>query len=112
EGQGQIMGRFAFGAPLAPFHATDAFAADHVGPGTGHGDLNLSTVEVDQHFALRSLTAGPEIKIDQLLIVALHEVNFDSLDAPFLELVKRLVKLVVERLPHYPKNEADILLLR
>ena len=96
------MLRFGFGAPLAPFHAANPFAADHVGPGAGHGDLTLSAMKIDQHVALRGFTAGLVIKVDQLLIVALHEINFDSFDSPFLELVQRLIKFVVETFSRQP----------
>ena len=50
------------------------------------------------------------IKVDDRLIIALHEINFDSLDPPFLKLIERGLKLIVERLPGHPQNDGDILL--
>ena len=90
------MLRLGFGAPLAPLHSPNPFAADHVGPGAGHGDLALSSVKIDQHFALGGLAARLVIEVDQLLIVALHEINLDALDPPLLKLVERLIKFIVE----------------
>ena len=69
-------------APFAPFHAADPLTADHVGPGARHGDLSLTTVEIDKHVALGRFHADLVIVIDQQLVVALHKVNFDSLNSP------------------------------
>ena len=45
----------------------------------------LSAVKIDQHVALGRFAAGLVIEVDQLLVVALHEINLDALDAPFLQ---------------------------
>src|SRR5205085_11922890 len=80
KGQGDVMLWLGFGAPFAPFHASTPFAADHVGPGPGHGYLALPSMKINQHLPLGGLAASLVVEIDQLLIVALHEINFDALD--------------------------------
>ena len=37
KGRVMLCCGFGFGAPLAPFQASDAFATDHIRPGAGHG---------------------------------------------------------------------------
>src|ERR1700730_2398004 len=97
-------------SPLAPFQTSHPFATDHVGPGPCHGDLTLPTMKINQHFALSGLAAHLVVEVDQLLIIPLHEVNFDALDPPLLELIESGVKLIIERLPDNPQDDADVLL--
>src|SRR6267378_2053882 len=66
---------------------------------------------VNQHSALAGFTTDLVIKVNHRLIIALHEINLDAFDAPLLKLSEGWLKLIVERLPHYPQNNADILLL-
>ena len=102
------MGWFGFRAPFAPLHPANTFATDHVGPRAGHGDLFLPAVKINQHLAFRSFAADFMVEVDQQLIVALHEIDFDTLDAPLGVLLESGDQLIVERLPDYPKNDAHV----
>src|SRR5207245_8579695 len=55
-----------------------------------------------------SLHAAPT----QIYTLSLHDaLPIYSFDAPFGKLFERRLKLIVERLPDHPKNDADVFLL-
>ena len=105
------MFRLGFHAPLTPFEASHPFRVDEVRPGARHGGGLLVTVKVNEHFALGRFAADFMIVVDQQLVTSLHEVDLNSFDAPFGKLFERRLKLIVERLPDHPKNDADVFLL-
>src|SRR5207253_5191879 len=100
ERKRDVVFRLGVRAPLAPLHSANAFAADHVGPRAGHGDLFLPAVKIDEHLALRGFAAHLIVEIDQLLVVALHEIDLDSFDSPLRVLIERWNQLIVERFPY------------
>ena len=112
ERQAHIVFGLGFPAPLAPFHSAHAFCIDQVRPGASHACGLLVAMEINQHVALRGLAANFMVIVHHQLVAALHKVNFDSFDSPFLELVERGSHLIVQRFPRGPKNQPDILLLR
>src|SRR5467141_4733061 len=106
KGKRDVVLWFGVGAPFAPLHPANSFSTDHVGPRAGHGDLFLPTVKIDEHFTFGGFAANFMVEVDQQLIVALHEVDFDSLDAPLSILIESRDQLIVERLPNHPKNDS------
>src|SRR5262249_311618 len=80
------------------------------GPGTGKRSRTLGAVEVHKHFAFGAFGTQLMIEIHQQLVVALHEVNFDSLDSPLGVLIEGGPHLVGEGFPDYPKDYADVFL--
>jgi hypothetical protein len=65
-----------------------------------------------QHFALGRFSTDFMVVVDQNLIAALHEINFDSLDTPFLILIQRGNQLIIQRFPYHPQYHANIFLFR
>src|SRR5215471_12848547 len=93
------------------FHSLDAFGAYQVWPGPGHNRWPDPSMKIDQQLSISRLAAQSVVEIDHELIVPLHEIDLDAFDSPLLELVERRLELVVQRLPHAPENDSDILLL-
>ena len=96
------MGRLRFPTPFAPLHAANAFRVDQVRPRSRHHRRFLVAMEIYQHVALGGLAAHLIEVVDHDLIAALHEVHFNSLDPPLIELIQRGNQLVVECLPRGP----------
>src|SRR5215467_7304000 len=93
------------------FHSLDAFGADQVWPGPGHNRWPDPSMKIDQQLSISRLAAQSVVEIDHELIVPLHEIDLDAFDSPLLELIERRLELVIQRLPHAPENDPDILLL-
>ena len=53
-------------------------------------------MKIHEHFALRCFAADFMVEVDQQLIVPLHEIDFDSLDAPLRILIESGDQLVVD----------------
>jgi len=88
--------RFGLCAPLAPLHSANSLRADQVRPCTRHRGRFLVPVKIDQHFALRGFEADPAIEVHHHLVAALHEVDFNPLDAPLRILIESGNQLIVE----------------
>src|SRR5215471_16110939 len=93
------------------FHSLDAFGADQVWPGPGHNRWPYPSMKIDQQLSISRLAAQSVVEIDHELIVPLHEIDLDASDSPLLELIERRLELVIQRLPHAPENDPNILLL-
>jgi hypothetical protein len=60
--------------------------------------------------SLRGFVAQFVVEVDQQLVIPLHEIHFDPLDAPFLELIGGGDKLIVKGFPDDPQNDAYVFL--
>ena len=66
-------------------------------------------MEVEQEVMIRGRLGEPVIKLDHLLVIAIHEIDLDAFNAPFLKTGER-VPLAINGQPDTPENEADIAL--
>src|ERR1051325_11011110 len=73
---------------LRLFQSTHTFDCKQVGPGARHDCRSDSSMEINHHLSLCCLTTYSMIEANYLLIIALHEINLDSFNSPFLKLIQ------------------------
>jgi hypothetical protein len=70
----------------------------------------LGAVQVDHQMVLAGLGQQAVVEVDHLLVVAVHEVDLDPLQAPLFIERQGLVHLGVHRLPVGPDPQPDLAL--
>ena len=96
-------------APFVVLQPLDSLTGNDIGPLALHAVRLVATVEINKHPVLSSFGGHFVIVVDHPLVVALHEVDLDSLHAPLFILRQCLIDPVMEALPHHPEYDADIL---
>jgi len=115
KGQGDVVFGIAaliwLVAELAEFVAQDAFLRDIVRPGSGQAGGHIGTVEIHQQVMFRRTGENLLIPLDDVLIAAVHEVDFDSGGSPFFHGGEGLVDAdAVQVVGMQPQHQFDILL--
>ncbi len=77
------------------FQPSHAFGGQQVGPGSRHCSRPDASMKIRQQLPLGSFTTNSFVKVHYLLVVALHEVYFQSFHAPLRELLERGCKLII-----------------
>ena len=65
-------------------------------------------MEVEQHAVLGADACGTVEEIDDLLVVAVHEIDLEALDAHFGEVAHDALHVAVEGVVAGPEDDPDI----
>jgi len=97
----------------APFHILqphDPLPREHIGPGALEPRRLVGAVKIDQQPVPGRFLGDLPVIVDHPLVIPLHEIDLDALDAPAGKTGQGRLQLVEQALPGDPENDLHLAL--
>ncbi len=110
EGEGDVVARVVIleRAPFHLFHAEDTLEVEDVGVGAVETRWRVDAVQVEHEVVACATVGQPLHHLQCRLVVAVHEVDLESLDPHLGVVAARLLEVLVHDVEHSPQDDAHM----
>ena len=96
------------GSPFQLLQSCHTLEVEHIGISSVESCGLESTVEVDQQVILGTHVGGTLVELSDNLVVAIHEINLEALDAYLAVVLAHMLHIAVEGVVACPQNQPHI----